>query len=708
MNNFASLYQEIQLREKTDLTARILHVLASLTGIFRRRLPTHEITPDEFMKVLGPGSALSIAEFLEEHDARPTVWGVLPPNMIPDAMTLRADRIIEQRFSFQGTDFFFHDKVDWHHSLHVNKAWPAGHWSEIPFRQIKELGDIKTCWEMNRHQFFVTLALAYLKTDNVKYYAALRQFLHGWCDQNTPESGVNYISNLEIGTRCLSWIYTDRLLRNSTVYDDETKERLHRNIYTQARHLAEYLPYTEKTARNIHLIGSAAALALVALSYPEWQDSARWLNRALEALWSTFDEQVHPDGLHFEASPGYHLQATEFMLMLFARMRRERRPIPAKAYTLLEKMATALRLIRLPDGSLPNINDNDDSFAFPLEIPVSERIQGVLAAMAVLYERPDFKAAAGPEFPLYARLLLGDSSAMDYRLIPEYTEDFQPLTAFHDSRIFVIRDENNYALLKNNPDTFPQSVHNHADLLHILLYIDGKPVLVDGGTYRYNDGSGYRNALRGTAAHNTLMVDKKNQAEPRHNFGWHSLTRAGSSETQQGPDFVLIDAEHDSYDNMDITHRRILVYFRPHKVWAVIDRLEGSDTHLFEQFWHFPPEARIQDLENDAFRVLDKKDNLLAHFHFSLGGTRDHFDILFGSERNRSCFFSSRYGEIESAPALRHDWTETLDKTHPMHRLTLIGKDAPQIKIHEEEHGLIRIAEWLIDLREKPVKISRS
>src|SRR5262249_52987953 len=145
-----------------------------------------------------------------------------------------------------GGAFDFRDTVDWHHSLGPGGPWPRAHWSQIQFRDIGHLGDIKPCWEMNRHQFFVSLALAWIKTKDPRYPQAVKKFLHSWCDQNTPETGVNYISGLDMGLRCVSWIFADRLLRGCPDWDEAAQERMHRNIYSQARHINEYLSFDGK------------------------------------------------------------------------------------------------------------------------------------------------------------------------------------------------------------------------------------------------------------------------------------------------------------------------------------------------------------------------------------------------------------------------------------------------------------------------------
>src|SRR6185295_10076428 len=59
--------------------------------------------------------------------------------------------------------------------------------------------------------------------------------------------------------------------------------------------------------------------------------------------------------------------------------------------------------------------------------------------------------------------------------------------------------------------------HAHADALHFILYIKGKPLLIDTGisTYENNPTRKYE---RSTAAHNTVTIDRKNQSDVYNTF----------------------------------------------------------------------------------------------------------------------------------------------------------------------------------------------
>src|SRR5262245_56108147 len=82
-----------------------------------------------------------------------------------------ADRLLEQRFDLLGySDLFFGNPVDWHLDAVSGRRSPGEHWSRIRFLDSSVVGDSKVIWELNRHQWMVTLGQAY-RLDRAERYA---------------------------------------------------------------------------------------------------------------------------------------------------------------------------------------------------------------------------------------------------------------------------------------------------------------------------------------------------------------------------------------------------------------------------------------------------------------------------------------------------------------------------------------------------------
>jgi hypothetical protein len=133
--------------------------------------------------------------------------------------------------------------------------------------------------------------------------------------------------------------------------------------------------------------------------------------------------------------------------------------------------------------------------------------------------------------------------------------------------------------------------HGHADALSLTLHADERKLLGDPGTYEYVGSGTERDQFRGTAAHNTLQLDGRNQSEPNGPFAWKSLTRAKAENWISGQTFDLFVGSHDCYSQPDdpAIHRR-WVFFRKPKFWLVRDLMLGTGKHQLDLRWHLAPE----------------------------------------------------------------------------------------------------------------------
>ena len=90
----------------------------------------------------------------------------------------RADRLCSGRFDLLGfTDLSFGDPIDWRLEPVSGKRTPMAHWSLVDALHPEVTGDRKVTWELNRHQFFVTLGQAYWLTGDRRYVTAFTQLV---------------------------------------------------------------------------------------------------------------------------------------------------------------------------------------------------------------------------------------------------------------------------------------------------------------------------------------------------------------------------------------------------------------------------------------------------------------------------------------------------------------------------------------------------
>ena len=124
-----------------------------------------------------------------------------------------------------------------------------------------------------------------------------------------------------------------------------------------------------------------------------------------------------------------------------------------------------------------------------------------------------------------------------------------------------------------------RTAHSNLDALAITLYGAGLALLPGAGLYTYQPGA-MRNYFHGTASHDTVVVDHRDQAQ--------GAAAAGAFVQEDGITYQT--GESALYDG--VTHRRAVVMLDK-KHFLVIDRLSSERPHTYDQMFHLFPGAHV-------------------------------------------------------------------------------------------------------------------
>jgi hypothetical protein len=125
--------------------------------------------------------------------------------------------------------------------------------------------------------------------------------------------------------------------------------------------------------------------------------------------------------------------------------------------------------------------------------------------------------------------------------------------------------------------------HSHSDVLSLTARAGSREILIDPGTFTYVADPAARNRFRGSAAHNTVRIDGRDQAVPGGPFRWNHKPSVTVGQWSTSPERDYLDA---TCAYAGFTHRRRIVFVKPATV-LVLDTVDGPPgDHTLEQFWH--------------------------------------------------------------------------------------------------------------------------
>jgi hypothetical protein len=561
-----------------------------------------------------------------------------------------AEAILRGRFDFLGyRGLSFGTPIDWHLDPVSGRRAPLLHWSRLDPLDPEAVGDSKVVWELNRHQWMVTLAQAYRFTRDEEYAHAVAVHLRDWLLQNPRGLGINWTSSLEAALRIISWSWTLLLLRDSEALTPELLALVLDGLAQHAAHVSNYLSHY--FSPNTHLTGEALGLFYAGCLLQELPRAAAWRATAARILEEQCRRQIHEDGIYFEQSTCYQRYTAEIYLHFVLLCSKNGLSVSAQLEERLVRMLDALLALRGPDGRLPQIGDADGGNLLPLVPREPHDVRGVLSVGAALFDRSDYAWAAGGA-TLELLWLLGESGLERFARLTPRPPSRKPSQLFASGGYAVMRSDWSAEALQLIFDVGPlgcpvSSGHGHADLLSIQCHAFGEPFLVDPGTFAYAADPAWRDYFRSTHAHNTVVVDGLSQAEPARTFAWQRRPGARLLRFTSTNVTDVAEACHDAYARLadPVIHRRRVIFVKP-SYFVLIDDLLGALPHRVELRFQFAP-LPLSVAADQWLRARGARAGLLLR---SFAVTPLQLEVRRGATQPAGGWVSPNYGVKQAAP----------------------------------------------------------
>ena len=492
-----------------------------------------------------------------------------------------ADEIVAHRFPLFGQIIATGPDIEWRKDYINGQTTGTEYFRFIPYLDFAKSGDHKNVWELNRHQHLITLAQAFLLSENRIYLDEIEAQLSSWFVQNPFLRGINFASALEVAFRALSWLWVDHLV--GAQLSLATQNLLRKGMFQHGHYLHANL--STYFSPNTHLLGEGVALYALGLKFP----TTGWEQQGHRILAEERDRQIHPDGSHFEQSTYYHVYALDLFLFYYVLARQ-----PVNFEEPLRRMARFLAAIHGPAAFLHFFGDDDGGRLFH---PHGDRAifgRATLATCAELF--PDEKLPSSEDaIAEQAVWWLGPRAKLH---MPEFAGDVSDYaTVFPDSGLVTIARGDLHLLIDTGAFAGGGAGHSHSDTLSLAVRRGERELLIDPGTFTYVADPLARDEFRGSGYHNTIRVDGTNQADATKPFRWENKPQVSRIDFRQDGETVYLDAE---CRYREIAHRRRFLLVGK-RVLFVVDQLIGPEgSHVLEQFWHLGADSEGMTLVSNA------------------------------------------------------------------------------------------------------------
>lgn len=371
------------------------------------------------------------------------------------------------------------------------------HWWQIPDFD-PAIGDIKIIWEPSRFDWALAMAERAVTTGDTTALPRLEAWLADWCRANPPYYGPNWKCGQETSIRVMHLAVAALLLGS----DRAPTPALRQLLKLHLKRIEPTIGYAIGQDNN-HGTSEAAALFVGGTWLAAAGDSAgdRWGRLGRRLLENRIRRLIAEDGSFSQHSLTYHRVLLDTLTIAETWRRRHHLPaFSAMAQARLTAAATWLfTLIDPASGDGPNLGPNDGARLLPLtDTDYRDFRPTTQTAMALFAGRRAYLQPGNWDAPL---AWLGLES-------PTETSHPAGSAQFDDGGYAVLRNGGAMALLRYPRFRFRPA---QADALHVDLWLDGRNLLRDAGTFSYHAEKATLDGFAGTAGHNTVQFDGRDQ-----------------------------------------------------------------------------------------------------------------------------------------------------------------------------------------------------
>jgi hypothetical protein len=390
----------------------------------------------------------------------------------------------------------------------------------------------KPLWNFNLNyfEFAVPLGVAYIESHDECWLDCFMGLYKKWLLCNPSAAWQPYTISL----RFRNILIAVEMFGNDFKQSD--LNLLYDSLYEQYAFLQKH---TEGHLLGNHYFENLCTIVLGAVLFDEKDNYQKWIPKLIHEI----DEEVLPDGMHFELSPMYQKIVLEDLLRVSVVMKIVYPDDFQRLRPAIQKMLNASCFLETGCNRTLLFNDSGDNVAKPL----SALVRACKEIFGLSPHMPEALPEAG-----YYRLQKKD---------------------------LILLVDAGYI----GPDYIPG--HVHCDCMSFELFHQGRPLLVNSGTGLYQGK--LRGYFRSTAAHNTVRMNGHEQSECWAEHRVARRIRLGRVEFDK-------DELRGAYQNyFGEKHSRYLKLNKNRL--TVEDRIDAVAGAAVESYLHIAPEFQVKD-----------------------------------------------------------------------------------------------------------------
>ena len=461
----------------------------------------------------------------------------------------------------------------------------------LPFKNLK--GEEVTAYRLRhlaRQDMAFDIALSYYykneDTSYLNYFLGQVESLNAAFEKK--ELSKDIFENFHSGNRILHWLMVNNAFLSTSKYSLKDQLTI---IKTLLYHGALLEKSTKKYSYGNHHTKGLVALFSIAVLYPEFTGTDKWLEESLSGLSLHMKREVNQDGFQFERSVHYHIGDIENYFLVYKLAQINKISMPDVFLKRLRGMFGAMVDIAQPNKRLPVLQDDTDQ-------PWAEfnKIEDAMVVGSILFKDKVFRYFSADSIPasLYWYLTPDDS---EFIMKEKGVKPNIGSVALSSTGYYVMRNgwnpSDQYMIItaglsKEKPD------HQHGDMLGVVAYSGNNEILPNYQVrYSLPDFEFFKNSwVKNVAFADSIPQGRKWLPNPGGDgFGkWKSLPVPKVLAWKTSGGFDYFAGTHNGYDSLGVNYTRE-VFFIKDGFWIINDNFSGSNPNSFQQVWqgHYNP-----------------------------------------------------------------------------------------------------------------------